>query len=226
MNTTTLLADRIIDFYLTMDRAWKLPAGFELIDPFGAEETASVFSSFYKQYFADNRPRRFLLGINPGRHGAGVTGVPFTDPKIIAETCGIANSWPKKNELSAVYIYDMIDAYGGVEQFYKDFYINSVCPLGFLTNGINCNYYDDKKLAVAVQPHIVRGIEQQIAMGMTTDIAYCLGNGKNYAYLSKLNATHQFFDKIVPLPHPRWIMQYRRKRKEEFIQVYLEALAL
>lgn len=225
MTQKSLLADSIIDFYFTMDRGWKLPPGFELIDPFDEAETRRVFSAFYHKYFADNTPRRFVLGINPGRHGAGVTGVPFTDPKIIAETCGIANDWPKKNELSAVFIYDMIDAYGGPDVFYKDFYINSVCPLGFLTKGINVNYYDDKKLAAAVSPYIVSGIRDQIAMGMRTDAAYCLGNGKNYAYLKKVNDDHHFFDKVVALPHPRWVMQYRRRRKEEFIDNYLKAFA-
>ena len=218
------LADKIISFYFEMDRAWKLPMGFELIDPFSSEETRILFSSFYKKYFDDNKKRRFLLGINPGRHGAGVTGVPFTDPKIIAETCDIANDFPKKNELSAIFIYMMIEAYGGVDLFYKDYYINSVCPLGFLTNGINCNYYDDKKLYQSVKKHIVNGVYEQIDLGMYTDVAYCLGNGKNYKFLSKLNEEYNFFDTIIPLPHPRWIMQYRRKRVDEFVDAYIEAL--
>jgi len=218
------LADKIISFYFEMDRGWKLPKGFELIDPFSSEDTRSLFSTFYKKYFDDNHKRRFILGINPGRHGAGVTGVPFTDPKIIAETCGIANDFPKKNELSAIFIYMMIEAYGGVDLFYKDYYINSVSPLGFLTNGINCNYYDDKKLYELVKKHIIKGINDQIALGMHTDVAYCLGNGKNFKFLAKLNEKHKFFDKIVPLPHPRWVMQYRRKRVQEFVDMYMEAL--
>jgi len=219
-----MLADKIIDYFFTLDRDWKLPKGFELIDPFSGEETKRIFVGFYKKYFSDNNKRRFVLGINPGRHGAGVTGVPFTDPKIIEEDCGISNSFPKKNELSAIFIYDMINVFGGPEKFYKKFYINSVCPLGFLTNGINCNYYDDKMLFNSVKKHIISGINDQIALGMETDVAYCLGNGKNYKFLNKLNLDHKFFEKIIPLPHPRWIMQYRRKRKEEFILNYIDLL--
>jgi len=51
-----------------------------------------------------------------------------------------------------------------------------------------------------------------------------MGQGKNYKYFSKLNEKHQFFDEIVPLPHPRWVMQYRRKRMEEFRDMFVEKL--
>ena len=90
------VSEKVIKFYTTMNRDWKLPAGFDLIDPFASEETVRIFSAFYAKYFNDNQKRHFLLGINPGRHGAGVTGVPFTDPNIIQEDCGIDNAFKKK----------------------------------------------------------------------------------------------------------------------------------
>ena len=218
------IADKVIHFYTTMNRNWKIAKGFELIDPFQNDETVQIFSAFYNKYFDDTNKRHFLLGINPGRHGAGVTGVPFTDPKIIEEDCGIKNEFQKKNELSAIFVYHFIDAFGGIEPFYKKFYINSVCPLGFLKDGINCNYYDDKALYKSVKNHIVSGLKDQIAFGMHTDVAFCMGNGLNYKFLKKLNEEFHFFDRIVPLPHPRWVMQYRRKRMDEFINVYVDEL--
>ena len=87
------LAQKVIDFYTTMNRDWKLAKGFDLIDPFTDQETVRIFSAFYEKYFNDQKKRHFMLGINPGRHGAGVTGVPFTDPKIIQEDCGIENDF-------------------------------------------------------------------------------------------------------------------------------------
>ncbi len=216
------IGEKVIQFYTHMDRDWKLPKGFELIDPFSNTNTVKIFSQFYMKYFDDSNPRHFILGINPGRHGAGVTGVPFTDPKIIEEDCGIQNNFKKKNELSAIYVYDFIEAYGGISLFYKKFYINSVCPLGFLKDGINCNYYDDKKLYKSVKRYIVKGIKDQIDFGMHTDVAFCMGKGLNYKFLIKLNEEFAFFKKIVPLPHPRWVMQYRRKQKEEFINLFIE----
>jgi len=219
------IAQKIIDFYLKMNRDWELPNGFELIDPFDNEATVQAFSTFYTKYFTDQQPRRFLLGINPGRHGAGVTGIPFTDPKILTEICDIDNDFAQKHELSAIFVYEVIAAMGGAVDFYSKYYINSVCPLGFLTNGINCNYYDDKALYAATKQHIIDGLKAQISIGMLTDKAFCLGNGKNYKYLSKLNEEHQFFSEVVPLPHPRWVMQYRRKKLQEYVEMYVDALS-
>jgi hypothetical protein len=218
------IAEKVIQFYTSMDRNWKIAKGFDLIDPFNDQETVKIFSAFYEKYFDDTKRRHFILGINPGRHGAGVTGVPFTDPKIILEDCGIENDFPKKNELSAIFVYKFIEAYGGIKPFYEKFYINSVCPLGFLKDGINCNYYDDKLLFQSVKKNIVTGLKDQIDFGMHTDVAFCLGNGLNYKFLKKLNEEYQFFDSIVPLPHPRWVMQYRRKRVDEFVEQYVEEL--
>lgn len=218
------IAEKVIHFYTSMNRNWKIAKGFDLIDPFNNEETVAIFSDFYKKYFDDTNKRHFLLGINPGRHGAGVTGVPFTDPKIISEDCGIENSFAKKNELSAIFVYKFIEAYGGIEPFYSKFYINSVCPLGFLRDGINCNYYDDKSLFKSVKRHIVSGLKDQIAFGMHTDVAFCLGKGLNFKFLNKLNDEYNFFETVVPLPHPRWVMQYRRKRIDEFVNEYVDEL--
>ena len=208
-------ADRIISFYTSLSPDWKLPAGFELLYPFGSNETMRCVTEFYNKYFSDVNERRLILGINPGRFGAGVTGIPFTDPKILESECGINNPFPKKHELSAIFVYELIEAYGGKEIFYKDYFISSVCPLGFIKEGININYYDDKNLYKAVEKKIVAKMWNQLDIGMKRDVAFSLGKGTNYKFLKKLNEEHQFFDKVIPLPHPRWIMQYRRKSKEE-----------
>ncbi|MBK8515911.1 MAG: DUF4918 family protein [Saprospiraceae bacterium] len=50
--------------------------------------------------------------------------------------------------------------------------------------------------------------------------------GKNYNYLSRLNKQYQFFDKIVPLEHPRYIMQYKNKEKDRYIQEYIQKLRM
>lgn len=63
-----------------------------------------------------------------------------------------------------------------------------------------------------------------IATGMRTDLACCIGTGKNFAFFSKLNEEHGFFRRIIPLEHPRFVMQYRYKRLEEYIGKYLAAL--
>jgi hypothetical protein len=99
-----------------------------------------------------------------------------------------------------------------------------VSPLGFVKNGTNLNYYDDKKLLQAINPFIIKSIKKQISLGFETDHCICIGGDKNLKFLSALNDDYRFFGKIVPLPHPRFIMQYRRRQKENYIQQYLAAL--
>lgn len=216
-------AEKVLSFNFSLKPDWKLPKGFELLYPFDQEDTRIAMESFYHKFYKDSQPRVFLLGINPGRFGAGITGVPFTDPVRLEDICGIKNDFKKRQELSSVFVYEFIKAYGGPQKFYKNFYITSTCPLGFVTNGINVNYYDDKKLSKAVEPYIIHNLETQLEFGQKGSTAICLGRGKNFKYLEKLNAEKKYFNQIIPLPHPRWVMQYRRKRMEEFISEYLKA---
>jgi len=61
-------------------------------------------------------------------------------------------------------------------------------------------------------------------MGVNREICYCLGEGKNFKFFQKFNDEHQFFSRVISLPHPRFIMQYKLKMKEEFISTYLQLL--
>ncbi len=217
-------SNRILNFHRSLSPDWVLPEGIELLFPFREKATWETMTAFYNQYFSDSNPRILVLGINPGRFGAGVTGVAFTDPVRMTEVCGIDHPFNRRAELSSVFVYDFIEAFGGVEEFYRYFYISSVCPLGFLKDGKNYNYYDDKQLEKAVTPHIVSNLRALLSMGGRPEVVLCLGQGKNYKYLSALNAQHGFFEKITPLPHPRWVMQYRRKKMTEFKTHFVETL--
>jgi hypothetical protein len=201
-----------------------LPNGVEILFPQKDKQVIDIVKKFFKKYFNDEKPRSLLLGINPGRYGAGITGVNFTAPKQLKENCGIDHHFKLSSELSAEFIYDMIDEYGGVKNFYQDWFIGSVCPLGFIKDGKNVNYYDDKKLLEAVTPFIVDCIEEQLAMGLKVKKCLCIGGEKNFKFLSALNNEHRWFNEIIPLPHPRFILQYRRKQKDKYIHQYLSAL--
>ena len=97
-------------------------------------------------------------------------------------------------------------------------------PLGFVKDGKNINYYDDRQLQKSAEPFIVWNIRTQLDFGANRDAAICLGEGQNFAFFQKLNAAQGFFKEIIPLPHPRWVMQYRRKRVDEFVERYVAAL--
>jgi hypothetical protein len=116
----------------------------------------------------------------------------------------------------------MIEAFGSPQKFYNQFYITAVSPLGFVKDGKNINYYDDKLLQQAITPYVFDCLQKQFKW-LKTEVAFCLGEGKNFAYLSKLNAQYKFFDRIIALPHPRFIMQYKLKQKEKYINDYLDA---
>jgi hypothetical protein len=185
--------------------------------------------NFIKKFYNDNKPRKLILGINPGRFGAGVTGVPFTDSKRLENECRIEIEGVSTHEMSSVFVYDFINAYGGVDQFYSDYYINSVCPLGFLIvdnkgHEKNYNYYDSKDLEKAVKPFIIKTLKEQIDFGMDRDVCYSLGSGKNFKYLKDLNKELNLFKKIQPLEHPRYIMQYKTKLKDEYIRKFIDIL--
>ena len=201
------------------------------MNPFRENEYAlKVSSEFYRKFYSDNNQRRLILGINPGRFGAGLTGVPFTDPKRLRSACGIEYDGPVTHEPSSVFVYEMIDAFGGAVAFYSQFYMHSVCPLGFTATNkagkeVNYNYYDSKELTASVYDFIVQHIKKQIKMGMDTDVCFCFGTGSNEKFLRALNEQHHFFSRIEALEHPRFIMQYKQKSKQQYIDKYLEAFS-
>jgi len=92
-------------------------------------------------------------------------------------------------------------------------------------NGKNINYYDDKKLEKAVTPFIIQSINQLLEMGTDRKVCYCIGEGKNHAFLKALNEKHGWFASIVPLAHPRFIMQYKRRQLDQYIDQYVKLLS-
>ena len=202
----------------------KIPKGTIILNPYKRQNSFLLCQKFYQKYYADNRERNLILGINPGRLGAGLTGIPFTDPIKLQERCGIENELHKRAELSADFIHLVIDAFGGLDKFYAQFYFSSVSPLGFTKDGKNLNYYDIPELQQALKPFIVQSIKTQLSFGINTDVCFVLGEGKNYHYMQGLNAEFSFFKKIVALPHPRFVMQYKRKHLTQYINLYIEKL--
>ncbi|MGN6530501.1 MAG: uracil-DNA glycosylase family protein [Ginsengibacter sp.] len=222
-------ADKIISFNKKIVFEGSLPKDISIMNPFKEnKEALAISTKFYKRFYDDFEKRFLILGINPGRFGAGVTGVPFTDTKRLSEECGLLFPGKSTHEPSAAFIYEMINAYGGAAKFYSKFYIHSICPLGFtIVNSkgkeINYNYYDSRELTEAVYDFIIENIKKQISFGVSTDVCFCFGAGKNEQFLRKINEKYHFFKRIIVLEHPRYIMQYKSKSKQFYIDKYLEA---
>jgi len=224
MPKSPTFGEQVLDYHFGLPTI-NLPREIDWLYPYDSSYVREIMQLFFSKYFDDSHPRCLLLGINPGRFGAGITGVPFTDPIRLQEVCGIENDFTKRQELSSLFVYDFIKALGGVREFYSHFYITSICPLGFVKDGKNYNYYDDKHLEQVVQPLIIENIRTQIRIGGRTDVAFSMGKGKNFKYLKKLNDQYSFFEEVKPLPHPRWVMQYKLKKKNQFVQEYVKALS-
>lgn len=195
------------------------------MNPYTDKYVRGCVREFLDRYFDDKGERVLVFGINPGRLGAGITGVNFTDPAALAENCGIANNLPRRRERSSEFIYKVIEKCGGPREFYSRFFLAAVSPLGFTRKRNNLNYYADRALTRAVTPFITKAIEQQIELGGRQDRAIVLGVGKNAQFLRKLNAEYGFFDRIDALEHPAWIMVYRRRQIEKYLAKYLKVLA-
>ena len=228
-NAALTIGQRIIAFNKSLQYTGKLPEGFAVLNPYlDNPETLQVMTSFYDKYYNDEIPRKFIIGINPSRHGAGVTGVPFTDTKHLENDCGIPMLSARTHEVSSVFVYDMIAQYGGVAAFYKDYYINSPFPLAIVRknaqgNWLNANYYDDPELFSLTREYMIETLKKHIALGLDTNEVYILGK-KNATFLEKLNKEASLFKKMVVLEHPRYIEQYKSKEKQLYIDKFITLL--
>ena len=208
-----IFSQKVITFNKNLKYSGELPKDFSVMNPFLENpETFKVMTEFYEKFYNDNRKRKFIIGINPSRHGAGVTGVPFTDTKNLEKYCGIKMTSARTHEISSVFMYDMIGEFGGVEKFYSQFYINSPFPLAITRknkNGqsLNANYYDDKELFKCVENFMIESIKKHIILGLDTSEVFILGK-KNAEFIKKINDKENFFEKMTVLEHPRYIQQY------------------
>lgn len=225
MKTT---AEKIIEFDKNLDFKGKLPSGYYALNPYlDNPETIEVMEKFYTKFYSDQNPRRLILGINPSRHGAGVTGVPFTDTKRLKSVCGIEVKSAHTHELSSVFVYDLIQAFGGPEKFYSKFYINSPFPLAIIKISSggkpkNANYYDDADLFKACKNFMKESLLNHVKVGVKTDEVFILGK-KNAEFIKVLNDEMKLFKKLTVLEHPRYIQQYKSREKDFYIQKYLDA---
>jgi len=258
-----MLADRLLKHVLSFSlRGTKLPKGVHVLDPFNgphADEVLRIVTTFHTKYYSDDRPRTLMLGINPGRLGAGSTGLSFTDTKRCESDLGIPVTGLRTHEPSSDFFYRMIRAAGGPDTFYGQLYVHAICPLGFVKktsvgspeergdpavfhksaqgplqetlhrsgpigSAINLNYYDDKALEQAVTPFVEQWLRTLVKCGMRTDRVLIIGTGKNASYFSKLNERLGLFEQVVALEHPRYVMQYKARSMDLYIDKYLTAL--
>ncbi len=212
--------DKVLEFYETLTPPHIPLKGIEVIRPYQNQEVWGYMEKFFDKFFRDTRKRIFVLGINPGRFGSGTTGIPFTDPVALESVCDIVNNLAKRRETSSEFMYQFIKHWGGPRAFYRNFFLTAVSPIGFVQNGVNCNYYDHLALLKAVRPFIVDTLIAQFAFGARKNTAIVLGSGKNQKIFNDLNLEYGWFKDVYVLEHPRFIMQYRRRYMQDYIKKY------
>lgn len=216
-------SDTLIRYYTELQPP-PLPPGIGYMHPYRQPQVIQIVHTYFKRYYNDDRPRTLLFGINPGRFGAGVTGISFTDPVILREKLGIEHDLEPRAELSAAFIHEMIDAFGGIDLFTRHFFISSLYPLGFLEQGRNINYYDIPDWKRFLHEAIATELRTHAGWNINREVAVCIGKGQNQKVLETFNKELKLFRRIETLPHPRWVMQYRTRSKQEFIREYVSTL--
>src|SRR4051812_38348781 len=106
-------AENLYRYFTELEPPQELPNNIQWLFPQKDEAVLAIVRQFLDKYYNDTGVRTLLLGINPGRFGAGVTGVNFTAPRQLEEVLHIAHPFKKGTELSAEFIYKVIEKYGG-----------------------------------------------------------------------------------------------------------------
>ncbi len=220
---TPVFGEKLQSWYASLSLPHEPTEGIETLNPYTSSTVMTCIHQFCERYYNDSHARVGVFGINPGRFGAGLTGLSFTDPVALRDECGIDNDLGFRKELSSDFVFRAIQAFGGVESFFQSFFLSAVCPLGFVRADVNINFYDTPSLRKAVHDFIIRTMKQQCEFPLRRDYAICLGRGSLAKYFIAINSEHNFFERIVVLDHPRFIMQYRRSRLEEYLQQYVDA---
>jgi hypothetical protein len=217
-------SSKAINYFCNLKLLGNIPNGIQIINPYKSAGVKKVAEDFYNKFYKDNNQRIFIFGINPGRFGGGLTGISFTDPVAMRETCGIDNSFGNRKELSSKFIYTVVEEFGGPMQFFSKVFLTALYPFAIIKGGKNYNYYDDKVLADKLKPAIIKAIQEQVNFGARQDFAIILGK-KNADYFNKLNKEYVFFEKVFVLEHPRYIMQYKLKQLKYFTDKYIRLIS-
>jgi hypothetical protein len=216
-------SSKAIKYFCNLKTPHLKSSGVEVINPYEKDDVKEIVKKFYSKFYNDSNERIFVIGINPGRFGGGLTGIAFTDPVVLREDCGIENNLGNRKELSSKFIYQVIEQFGGVQKFFSTVFLTALYPFAIVKNGKNYNYYDERLLFDLLRNDIVENIQRQVKFGARRDLAVLLGK-KNADYFLPINEEHKFFKKIITLEHPRYIIQYKLKQIDSYIKQYLGAI--
>ena len=198
-------------FYLNDDAFLRLLGKYDIAILSDFVLQKHVIDHFWDTYYSEGVPRVVVCGLNPGRLGAGQTGIPFMDFESLGQLLpGIAR---RDRERSASFFFHVLSVFGAAA-FYRTFYVTNVSAVGFVRSGRNLNYPDLPAPALAIVKQ--RFLEEMEEVQPTHVIA--LGRQVQKTLRQWLPAA---VDCSHCLPHPAWVATYRPREKAQWIEHYL-----
>lgn len=172
-------------------------------------------AAFWEKYYGNAVPRIMICGINPGRLGAGKTGIPFLDFASLSQLIPCIERQYSEN--SASFFFEVVKSFGA-ESFFKTFYVTNFSSVGFVKDGVNFNYHD---LPQAALETVERNFLAEIAIVEPTHV---ISLGRE-VHLSVLKLLPSSIDCSHYLPHPSWVAIYRSNERDYWVQRYKGVLA-
>lgn len=169
---------------------------------------------FHKKYVQLNSPKIVMCGINPGRNGAGITGIPFIDTNSLSKMLpDIANP---KTEKSAKFFFSIIEEFG-IDEFYSNIHVTNMSWFGFykLDNGTNVNY---NSLPEEIQNFLIDKFVEEMNF-IKPDVIIPIGDIVNWELLYNLKKRDRINAEIAPrLYHPAYRLVDRNTYIETLTQ--------
>lgn len=182
----------------------------------GFNENIALVRRYYQTVYANEGKRIVLCGINPGRNGAGKTGIPFIDYHSASQLLPDVNHIDQ--ERSSQFIYSVIEEIG-INLFYENVYMTNLSWFGFIKEGKNLNYYDlPQPLPTVFTDSFVEEMEliqPKAIVPLSKEVEYTLRQMKKSGKLH--------FPLAERMPHPYYCSMENRKNK--YREVYVDRIS-
>jgi hypothetical protein len=181
----------------------------------GFHENVDLVRAFYQKYYSKPAARIVLCGINPGRKGAGKTGIPFIDFKGASRLMPNVseNDWESSSQFVLAIIEKM-----GIDNFFKKVYLTNLSWYGFKKERKNVNYYE---LPVSIQKYFIKNfikemdiVKPSLIIPLSKEVEATLKVMKEGGLLPYRIGKR--------LPHPYWCSI--GNRADEYINEYSHSL--
>ena len=176
---------------------------------------------FHKIYVEPNSPKVVICGINPGRNGAGLTGIPFIDFASLSKMLPDIkeNDW----EPSAKFFFSVIQKFE-IEAFYRNFHVTNISWFGFsrIDKQKNVNYFE-KDISTEIAIYLIDKFVEEMEH-INPD--YIIPLSKPVLYeLESLKKQNKIRAKIgIRLNHPSWVTTYCSNDLSTWRQKYVDTL--